>query len=74
MILKGKKKGADDNRKYFIRITFKNNASIEFGSTWSEFKIKEKYQVCLAMIKGMVVPFVSSNLIKDESKYEEYIY
>jgi hypothetical protein len=71
----GRKNGADDNRKYFIRMTLKNNRPcVEFGHTWSYNKIKEKYQICLAMIKGIVLPYIPKNLVKDESKYDEYTY
>ena len=75
IVMKGSKKGTDDNRKYFIRIHLTNKSKpIEFGYTWSFDKIKEKYQICLAMIKGMVVSKVHEYLIKDESKYYDYVY
>lgn len=74
--IEGIKKGADDHRKYFIRIYHKDKKiePIKFGYTWSFDKIKWKYQVCLAMIKGLVMINVKDYLIKDESKYLDYVY
>ena len=75
IIIRGRKKGADDHRKFFIRIQLKNNQDpIEFGYTWEIADIKIKYQICLAMIKGIILAEVSNNLIKDESTYHDYIY
>ena len=74
MVIKGNKKGADDNRKYSLRFNFKNKVKIEFGHTWDLNKIKFKYQICIAMIKGIVLPEINKNLVKDESIYEDYIY
>jgi hypothetical protein len=74
MVIKGNKKRADDNRKYFLRFYFKNKVKIEFGHTWDLKKIKNKYQICVAMIKGIVLAEVNKNLVKDESIYEEYVY
>jgi len=74
MVINGNTKGADDYRKYFIRITLKDKTIIEWGHTWSLSKIKDKYQISLAMIKAMILPEVKNNLVKDESIYEDYIY
>ena len=74
IVMKGNKKGANDNRKYFIRFCLNNNNDFEFGDTLNEYKIKEKYQISLAMIKGIILPEVKKNLIKDESIYEDYYY
>ena len=61
----------------FVMLTEKSEKKIEpikFGYTWSFDKIKWKYQVCLAMIKGLVMINVKDYLIKDESKYLDYVY
>ena len=76
IVIKGIKRGADDHRKYFIRIYNKDKkiVPIQFGFTWSFDKIKYKYQICLAMIKGLVMLNVKDYLIKDESNYLDYTY
>ncbi len=75
IVIKGRKMGADDHRKYFLRINLKtNHEKIEFGHTWHVHRIKVKYQICLAMIKGIILPVVTNNLIKDETIYHDYIY
>ncbi len=76
MVIKGNKKGADDKRKYYLRFHIKNEtkSKIEFGDTWEIRKIKFKYQICIAMIKGIVLPVANKNLIHDESIYEDYTY
>ena len=76
IVIKGMKRGADDHRKYFIRVYNKDKkiTPIQFGYTWSFEKIKYKYQVCLAMIKGMVLVNVKDYYIKDESTYSDYVY
>ena len=74
--MKGTKKGAYDNRKYFIRVNLKQKAykPIEFGFTWDFNTITLKYQICLAMIKGMIVDKVEEYSVKDESKYPDFYY
>lgn len=76
MVMKGTKKGANDNRKFYLRIYVKDKMTkpIEFGSTWHFDSISFKYQVCLAMIKGIVVEKVEKYLIKDEALYPDYMY
>ena len=67
------KAGDIKNWKYFLRFKLKNGEKIEFGHTWEFIKIRTKYQICLAMIKGIILPEVAQNLIKDESTYCDYI-
>ena len=76
IVMKGVKKGADDNRKYFMRVYLKDKMSkpIEWGYTWSFDSVSFKYQVCLAMVKGMVIDKVEEYLVKDESYYPEFMY
>lgn len=75
IVIKGQKKGAYDNRKYFVRILMKDRLPpVEFGYTWSFDKIKFKYQVCVVMIKGLVINVVKDYYIKDESTYDDYVY
>jgi hypothetical protein len=76
MVIKGNKRGADDNRKYYLRFHIKDDkkTQIEFGETWELYKIKIKYQICLSMIKGIVLANVKENLVKNESIYEDYVY
>ena len=76
IVMKGTKKGADDNRKYFIRVYLKDKCRkpIEWGYTWNFDSISFKYQVCLAMVKGLVVEKVEEYLVKDESFYPEYMH
>lgn len=76
IVIQGMKKGADDHRKYFIRIYHKERGvkPLQFGYTWDFEKIKYKYQVCLAMIKGIVHMKVDDSYIKDESTYFDYVY
>ena len=76
IIMKGFKQGAYDYRKYFIRIYNKEKSikPIEFGSTLDFEKIKLKYQICLAMIKGLIETKVKDYLVKDEAEYLDYIY
>jgi hypothetical protein len=74
MLLKGKKRGPDDSRKYFIRFIFKNKNKIEVLDTWSIEKIKRKYQIILAMVKGMIVTNVKEELVNNETIYSDYIY
>ena len=76
IVMKGTKKGADDNRKYFIRVYLKDKCRkpIEWGYTWNFDSISFKYQVCLAMVKGLVVEKVEEYLIKDESFYPDYMH
>lgn len=47
MVLKGRKKGDVDQRRYFIRITFKDKKTIEFGHTFNDDVIKEKVRFVL---------------------------
>ena len=76
IVMKGTKKGANDNRKYFIRVNLKDKCRkpIEWGYTWSFDSIAFKYQVCLAMVKGLVVEKVEEYLIKDEAFYPDYMH
>ena len=76
IIMKGSKKGANDNRKYFIRVNLKDKCRkpIEWGYTWSFDSIAFKYQVCLAMVKGLVVEKVEEYLVKDEAYYPDYMH
>ena len=74
MLLKGKKRRSEDSRKYFIRFIFKNGSKIEVLDTWSFEKIKRKYQIILAMVKGMVVTNVKEELVNNETVYSDYIY
>ena len=76
MIMKGTKKGADDNRKYFIRVYLKDKETkpIEWGYTWHFDSVSFKYQVCLAMVKGIVVEKVEDYLVKDEAFYPDYMH
>lgn len=76
IVMKGTKKGANDNRKYFIRVNLKDKCRkpIEWGYTWSFDSIAFKYQVCLAMVKGLVVEKVEEYLIKDEAYYPDYMH
>lgn len=76
IVMTGTKKGPDDNRKYFIRVNFRDKTikPMEWGHTWSFDAIAYKYQVCLAMVKGLVVEKVEKYLIKDESFYPEYMH
>ena len=76
MVMKGVKKGADDNRKYFIRVNMKDKETkpIEWGYTWHFDSISFKYQVCLAMVKGIVVEKVEDYLVKDEAFYPDYMH
>ena len=76
IVMKGTKKGANDNRKYFIRVYLKDKCRkpIEWGYTWSFDSISFKYQVCLAMVKGLVVEKVEEYLIKDESFYPDFMH
>jgi len=76
IIMKGTKKGADDNRKYFIRVYLKDKCRkpIEWGYTWNFDSVSFKYQVCLAMVKGLVVEKVEEYLIKDEAFYPDYMH
>ena len=76
IVMKGTKKGANDNRKYFIRVYLKDKCRkpIEWGYTWNFDSISFKYQVCLAMVKGLVVEKVEEYLVKDESFYPEYMH
>ena len=76
IVMKGFKQGAYDYRKYFIRIYNKEKSirPIEFGSTLDFEKAKLKYQICLAMIKGMIETKVKDYLVKDESEYLDFIY
>ena len=76
IVMKGTKKGANDNRKYFIRVYLKDKCRkpIELGYTWSFDSISFKYQVCLAMVKGLVVEKVEEYLIKDESFYPDFMH
>ena len=74
--MKGVKKGADDNRKYFIRVYFRDKMTkpIEWGYTWHFDSVSFKYQVCLAMVKGIVVEKVEEYLVKDEAFYPDYMH
>ena len=76
IVMKGTKKGANDNRKYFIRVYLKDKCRkpIEWGYTWNFDTISFKYQVCLAMVKGLVVEKVEEYLIKDEAFYPDYMH
>lgn len=76
IVLKGATKGADDFRKYFVRINLKQRSvkPIEFGYTWYLDKAILKYQICVAMIKGIVITKVNENNVKDESEYRSYVY
>ena len=76
IVMKGTKKGADDNRKYFIRVYLKDKCRkpIEWGYTWNFDSVSFKYQVCLAMVKGLVVEKVEEYLIKDEAFYPDYMH
>jgi len=76
IVMKGTKKGANDNRKYFIRVNLKDKCRkpIEWGYTWSFDSIAFKYQVCLAMVKGLVVEKVEEYLVKDEAYYPDYMH
>ena len=76
IVMKGTKKGANDNRKYFIRVYLKDKCRkpIEWGYTWNFDSISFKYQVCLAMVKGLVVEKVEEYLIKDESFYPDFMH
>jgi hypothetical protein len=76
IVMKGTKKGANDNRKYFIRVNLKDKCRkpIEWGYTWSFDSIAFKYQVCLAMVKGLVIEKVEEYLVKDEAYYPDYMH
>ena len=76
MVMNGVKKGAEDNRKYFIRVNMKDKETkpIEWGYTWHFDSISFKYQVCLAMVKGIVVEKVEDYLVKDEAFYPDYMH
>jgi hypothetical protein len=76
IVMKGTKKGANDSRKYFIRVNLKDKCRkpIEWGYTWSFDSIAFKYQVCLAMVKGLVVEKVEEYLVKDEAYYPDYMH
>ena len=76
IVMKGTKKGANDNRKYFIRVYLKDKIRkpIEWGYTWNFDSVSFKYQVCLAMVKGLVVEKVEEYLIKDEAFYPDYMH
>jgi len=76
IVMKGTKKGANDNRKYFIRVYLKDKIRkpIEWGYTWNFDSVSFKYQVCLAMVKGLVVEKVEEYLIKDEAYYPDYMH
>ena len=76
MVMKGTKKGAEDNRKYFIRVYLKDKETkpIEWGYTWHFDSISFKYQVCLAMVKGIVVEKVEDYLVKDEAFYPDFMH
>ena len=76
IVMKGTKKGANDNRKYFIRVYLKDKdrKPIEWGYTWNFDTIAFKYQVCLAMVKGLVIEKVEEYLIKDEAFYPDYMH
>ena len=76
IVLKGTKKGAYDNRKYFIRVYLKDKTSkpIEWGYTWHFDSVSFKYQVCLAMVKGLVIEKVEEYLVKDEAFYPDFMH
>jgi hypothetical protein len=76
IVMKGVKKGAEDNRKYFIRVNLKDKMAkpIEWGYTWHFDSVSFKYQVCLAMVKGIVVEKVEEYLVKDEAFYPDYMH
>ena len=74
MVLKGRKEGSYDYRKYFIRLLLKNKKNIEFGYTWKNDIIKDKYSKIIALVKGIILPKVASYYIKDESDYVDYNY
>lgn len=76
IVLKGTKKGAYDNRKYFMRVYLKDKMAkpIEWGYTWHFDSIAFKYQVCLAMVKGIVVEKVEDYLVKDEAFYPDFMH
>lgn len=76
IVMKGEKKGANDNRKYFIRVYLKDKMSkpIQWGYTWHFDSVSFKYQVCLAMVKGIVIERVEDYLVKDESYYPDFMH
>ena len=76
IVMKGEKKGANDNRKYFIRVYLKDKMAkpIQWGYTWHFDSVSFKYQVCLAMVKGIVVEKVEEYLVKDESYYPDFMH
>ena len=73
MVLKGRVEGADDFRKYFIRLNLKNKDNLEFAHTWKKDLIQEKYSRILVLVKGISLP-AGNFVIKDESEYIDYTY
>ena len=47
---------------------------IQWGYTWHFDSVSFKYQVCLAMVKGIVVEKVEDYLVKDEAFYPDFMH
>lgn len=45
MVIRGTKKGTDDDRKYFVRLVMKNKQDLTFGQTMVQSKIEEKVYI-----------------------------
>ena len=73
LLFKGLRTDTADTSRYYIRMSFKKNNKDDenkhliFGETISFNTIIEKYQICLGMIKGILVKEVDKTMITDET-------
>lgn len=66
IVLKGYVNGSTNTSKYYIRISFETN-SITFGETMLLSKAIEKYKICIALLKTIILDKLPEDLIKDET-------
>ena len=71
IIKKGIEKPGIDTTKYYIRIIFNDDIYFDFGESVNLMTIHEKYKQCVAVIKEIVLPDITSDENNNEEEFNE---
>lgn len=76
ILLKGIVTPSTDTSKYYLRVVYQRmneeKETFDFGESLSFKTISKKYQICLAMIKGIILTDINKSLVVNELFSEIY--
>lgn len=71
MVKKGAIRRSGDTSRYVVRFRFKDKTKMVFGETQSFYEVQKKYRICMALLKGEIIPEMAKlGMLTDES-YDE---